>query len=136
MLEPAEGVIEVVEQRVDDCDLVRRNPVLVTLADYVVENGLRFFMLADGGEHVGSFRISGWRVAGKATLLLKRSHHFIVHALAFVRPTQNGVCRNGAGIEFKGFATLFDALVELTREKQQIGRASCRESGSIVVWAC
>ena len=48
LFEPAERVLEIVEQRVDDRDLVGGNPVLITLADDLVENGLSFVSFADG----------------------------------------------------------------------------------------
>ena len=49
LCEPAKCVVEVAQPRVDNRDLISRNPILMTLGNDLVQNGLRFLAFADLG---------------------------------------------------------------------------------------
>src|SRR6185503_13481593 len=77
LCEPAEGVVEVAEPGVDDGDLIRGHPILVTLVQNVVQNRLRFFFFPRCRKHVCAFGMCRRRVAREASFLLESSHRFV-----------------------------------------------------------
>src|SRR5689334_1472894 len=111
--QPAKRVVEIVEPRVDDRDLVSGDPVLSALRDDVFENRTGFVTFADGGEHVRALRVRGRRVAGETAFLFERRKRFRVFAFQFISPTQNRVRRDRARILFERLLTLHDRFVKL-----------------------
>src|ERR1043165_6093262 len=127
--QPAKGVVEVTEPRVDDRDLVSRHPILVTLGDDLIQNRLGFFTFSDRREYVRALGVRGRRVPRETALLFERRQRLVVHAFQFVRPTKNRMRRHRARIELERLARLRHSLVKLACQKQYVRNRRCDHCG-------
>src|SRR5687768_13109924 len=98
---PAERLVGLAKQRIDNSNLISRDPVLLALGDEVFENRPCFFRATAGSQHVCSLGAGVGRLAGEGSLLFVNRQGFIAHAPHFIRPPEDDVRGNRTWIQFK-----------------------------------
>src|SRR5215831_13903463 len=112
LAQPEESVVAIVEQAVDDRNLVSRHPLLATLLDDLFQDLPGLFDVSGGGQHVRALGAGGWGVAGENALLIKCGQRFRHHALLFIGPSENRMCRNAAGVDGQSLSRLRNRVIE------------------------
>src|SRR5258705_3472487 len=109
--QPAERVVAIAEQTVDDRYLISSDPPLRTIYQKLFQNSAGLIMLSCSSQHVCAFSEGSRSVSRKALFLLVGSESLIVHSFLFIGPTQHSVCGDGAPIKLQGFTTLRNSFV-------------------------
>src|SRR5258705_2278634 len=116
--QPAERVVAIAEQTVDDRYLIGSNPPLRTIYQKFFQNSACLIMLSCSSEHVCAFSEGGRRVSRKALFLLVGSKGLIVHSFLFIGPTQHCVCGDCTPIKLQNFTPLRKSFVTIARDNQ------------------
>src|SRR5258705_3989902 len=119
--QPAERVVAITEQTVDDCYLIGSDPPLRTIYQKFFQNSTCLIMLSCSSEHVCAFSEGSRGVSRKTLFLLVGSESLIVHSFLFIGPTQHCVCCDSTPIKLQGFTTLRNSFVKFARKKQHVG---------------
>src|SRR5258705_6786730 len=115
MSQPAERVVAIAEQAVDDCYLIGSDPPLRTIYQKFFQNSAGLIMLSCSSEHVCAFSEGGRSVSRKALFMLVGRERLIVHSFLFIGPTQHCVRGDCTPIKVKGFTTLRNSFVKFAR---------------------
>ena len=119
--EKFERPVALVEERADDGQLVGRDALLGAVGEQAAQDFAGLLAPARGGEDVRALGAGGRRVAGEDALLLEGGERLLGEAAVLVRPAQDDVGGDGAGVEFQRAAALLDGLAEAAREEEDVG---------------
>src|SRR5687768_258520 len=116
---PAKCTVRVTNQRINDGNLIGRNPLFSSSLQNLLQYDLSLFASANGCQHMGPFCTSRRSLPGKDSFLIERSQRFAVHSFLLIGPAQHCMRSNSAEVEVESLATLLDCFIILA----EIGRA-------------